>query len=390
MIENERPTAMVAAKTMRCSGARRWLTLTALCAAQFVTVLDFQSVSIALPAIQRGLGLAQGTLQWVVSINALTFGGFLLLTGRVADRVGRRRTFMAGLGLLAASALCCGLARSPAVLIGARAAQGLAAVIITPAALSILSTAFPEGPERNRALGVWGAVGPLGGIVGIGVGGVLAGGLGWPWVFFLQVPLAALALVLAPLALPEGRDHSAAAQLDIAGAVTATAALVLLVYGLTEAQRAGFGSLRTLGVLAAAFALLLAFRAIEGRARDPLVPFAIFQRRTLTGANLVTVLHAAATNTPIFFFALYMQQVAHHSPLVTGLAFLPANFAIIAGTALTNRAGYRWTMVGGMASLIVALLPRLSPFAWPGRSGFPWRVSGSRSRQDFSPSGIQG
>lgn len=344
----------------RDAARHSWVALALVCAAQFVTVLDFQSVSIALPAIQRGLGLAPGTLQWVVTINALTFGGFLLLASRAADRIGRRRTFMAGLALLAASALCCGLARSPAVLIGARAVQGLAAAIVTPAALAILSATFPEGPERNRALGIWGAVGPLGGIVGIGVGGVLAGGLGWPWVFFLEAPLAVLALALSPLVLPGDRGRADAVRLDVAGAALATTALVLLVYGLTEAQRAGFGSPRTVGVLAAALALLVAFRAIEGWVRDPLVPFAVFRRRTLTGANLVTILHAAATNTPIFFFALYMQQVAHRSPLATGLAFLPVDVAVIAGaalgTALTNHIGHRWTMAGGMASLVIALL----------------------------------
>ena len=339
---------------------RAWAILALLCTAQFIYVLNLQIVSIALPALQRGLGFSQENLQWVLSAYALTFGSFLLLAGRAADLFGHRRLFMIGMALFAVASLGCGLAPSQGVLIGTRVVQGLGMAIVTPAALALLTDTFAEGAQRNWAFGIWGAAGALGGIIGILLGGVLTMSLGWPWIFFLCVPLALLAFILAPQVLLEHHKQTSKTHLDIAGAVSATVGLFLLVYALTQAEHTGFASLQAGGLLIIALGFLATFGLIEGRISHPLVPLRIFHQRTLTGANLVTFVLTAVANTPIFFFVLYMQQVRGYSPLLTGLAFLPTNLTMIVGsvlgTQLTNWIGQKRTMLVGLCTLIVALL----------------------------------
>ncbi len=339
---------------------RIWAILALLCTAQFVYVLNLQIVSIALPALQQGFGFSQENLQWVLSANALAFGSFLLLAGRAADLFGHRRLFMIGMALFAVASLGCGLAPSQGVLIVARVVQGLGMAIVTPAALALLTDTFAEGTQHNWAFGMWGAAGALGGVMGILLGGVLTMSLGWPWIFFLCVPLALLAFILAPKVLIERHKQTSNTRLDIAGAVTATVGLFLLVYGLAQAERTGFASLQVIGLLTIALGFLATFGLIEARISHPLVPLRIFRQRTLTGANLVTFVLTAVTNTPIFFFVLYMQQVRGYSPLITGLAFLPTNLAMIVGsvlgTRLTNWIGQKYTMLIGLCTLIIALL----------------------------------
>jgi EmrB/QacA subfamily drug resistance transporter len=339
---------------------RRWLMLALLCVTPFLGVLNFQVVTIALPAIQRGLGFAQENLQWVVSANTLTFGGFLIVAGKAADSFGHRRLFIIGLALFIVASLAGGLASSQWILILARALQGLGTAIINPAALALLTDAFPEGPERNRALGLWGAIGPLGGALGVALAGVLVDHLGWPWVFFMNVPVAVLALLLTPLLIAGHRDRVVSRRLDLVGAMTITAGVVLLVYTLTQIVQTNVALLQVMISFIFALLLILAFVLIEVRSQHPLVPLSIFRRRTFTGANLVTLAFAVVANTPIFFFALYMQQIKGYSPFLTGLAFLPTNIAIILGSALgtrlSNRLGYRRTTLLGIGVLLLAPL----------------------------------
>ena len=353
---------MTAGQTSR----RRGLALALLCAVQFMVVLDISIVNIALPSIQQELGFSQHNLQWVVSGYALTFGGCLMLAGRAADLFGRRRFFMIGLGLFTLASLVGGFAPSQAVLLIARVAQGFGAAIVSPAALSLLTTTFAEGEERNRAMGVWGAVAAGGAAAGLLLGGILTDQFGWAWVFFVNVPVGVLAVALAPMLLIESRNRDAVGRLDIAGAVTITGGLVLLVYGLTQATDVGFGSPRTLGVLGLAMALIVGFRFVEGRVADPLVPFQIFRRRTLTVANLVTILLAAVIASHGFSTTLYLQQVLGYSPIATGLAFLPLTLMIMAtagfGARFIGRLGLRAVVVSGMSLLAVGmgLMTRIS------------------------------
>ncbi len=319
------------------STSRRWLGLVLLCAVQFMVVLDISIVNIALPSLQQDLGFAQQHLQWVISGYGLTFGGFLMLAGRAADLFGRRRFFMLGLSLFAVASLAGGLATSQALLIGARALQGLGAAMVSPAALALLTTTFREGEERNLAMGVWGAVAAGGAAAGLLLGGVLTDQLGWEWVFFVNVPIAVSAAALAPILLAESRDRRAAGRLDVAGAATITGGLILLVYGLTQAADAGFGSARTLTVLGLALALIIVFGFVEGRVADPLVPLHIFRRRALTTANLVTLLLTAVIASHGFFATLYLQQVLDYSPVATGLAFLPLTVTVMATAGFSSR-----------------------------------------------------
>lgn len=325
-----------------------------------MVALDVQIVAIALPAIQRDLGVSQANLQWMVSAYVLTFGGFLLLAGRMADLFGRRRLFMLGFELFTLASLACGLARSELFLYLARAAQGLGAAFIAPAALSILTTTFGEGCRRNYALGVWGTAAPLGGAAGFLLGGVLTGGPGWPWVFLVNVPVGLLTLVLAPVLLAESRDQDATRKLDLGGTVTGTSGLVLLVLGLTQAERVGFGAPQTLSLLGLAVAFLGVFCVIETRVKNPLVPFIIFQRRNITGANLIYLVLTAVNGPTLFLLTLYLQRTLGYSPLEAGLAFLPASLVLIAaapfGAWLTGRIGYRLTMAAGTFALGVAAL----------------------------------
>jgi EmrB/QacA subfamily drug resistance transporter len=337
----------------------RRLALILLCLAQFMVVLDVQVVVIALPAIQHEFAMSQTDLQWIITAYVLPFGGLLILAGRAADLFGRRRFFIAGLLLFALASLGCGLARSEAWLIATRALQGLGAACISPAALAQLTSIFPEGRERNRALGFWGAAAPLGGVSGLLLGGILTSGPGWPWVFFINVPLGVLGAILSPLLLQESRVPSAA-RLDISGAVTGTLGLAAFIYGLTQLPAVGISAPQTLGALALALAFLLAFVVIERRVHDPLVPFGIFRLRTLTGALLVSLLLTFLTSPPSFFATLYLQQIVGTSPFLTGLAFLPESLSIavcsVLGARLTTRLGARWGMIIGMSALILAMI----------------------------------
>jgi EmrB/QacA subfamily drug resistance transporter len=331
---------------------RKWLALVLLAAAQFVVVLDASIVNVALPSIGRELQFSQGDLSWVINAYTLTFGGFLLLGGRMADLLGRRRLFLAGLIVFAVASLAGGLAQSSGQLIAARAAQGLGAALLSPAALSLVTVIFAEGAERNKALGVWGAVAGSGGAVGVLLGGVLTEWAGWEWVLFVNVPIGLAAAALAPRLLPESRNGGAR-HFDIAGAVSITAGLSILVYGLVDATDAGWGSTQTIGLLALASALIAGFVAIERRTRAPLVPFpGIFRIRTISGINLTALFIAMALFSMFFFISLYMQQVLGFDALEAGLAYLPLAFGIIvsAGLAsvLTTRFGFKPVLIAGL------------------------------------------
>src|SRR6476646_7088531 len=283
---------------------KRWLALVLLSAAQFVVVLDASIVNFALPSIGKALDFSQENLSWVVNAYVLTFGGFLLLGGRLADLLGRRRVFIVGLVLFALASLAGGFAQSEGWLIAARAVQGLGAAIVSPAALSIVTTTFAEGAERNRALGVWGSVAGAGGAAGVLLGGVLTSGLSWRWVLFVNVPIGVVCVLLSPRLLLESRAEFESRSFDIPGAVTVTAGLALLVYALVNAVNAGWGSTETLLLLAGALALLAAFLAIELRSRAPLMPFSIFRLRTLRAAATIALLIGMSLFSMFFFISL--------------------------------------------------------------------------------------
>jgi EmrB/QacA subfamily drug resistance transporter len=339
---------------------RRWLALALLAAAQFIVVLDASIVNVALPSIGEALTFSQENLAWVVNAYVLTFGGFLLLGGRLADLLGRRRVFIGGLLLVAAASLAAGFASNEAQLIAARAAQGLGAAIISPAALSIVTTTFRDGSERNKALGVWGAVAGAGGAAGVLLGGILTDGLGWEWVLWVNVPVALAAAALAPTLLAESRTESATRHFDTAGAVSVTAGLSVLVYALVDATQAGWGSAQTIGLIALAAALIGTFVAIELRSAAPLVPFRIFRNRTLTGANVVGVLVGASLFSMFFFITLYMQQVLGYTPIEAGLSYLPLAVMIIVASGiasqLVTKIGFKPVLAIGMALIAGALV----------------------------------
>jgi EmrB/QacA subfamily drug resistance transporter len=346
---------------------RRWPVLVLLCVAQFVVVLDVTIVAIALPEIQASLGFSPADLQWVVSAYTLVFGGFLMLAGRAADLYGCRLLFMVGLALFSGASLACGLAATPLALVASRVAQGLGAAIVSPSALSMLTRTFPEGAGRERALGVWTAAAAGGGAAGWVLGGVLAEGLGWEWAFFVNVPVGVLGLALAPVLLEESRDASAPPRLDAAGAITVTAGLTLLVYGLTRAEEAGFASVGTLGALSLSLVLIGASVLVEKRVKDPLVPLDALRSRRLVGANLVALALTAATTPPMFLCTLYVQRVLGHSPAEAGLVFPLLNLSVVVGSLigprLTGRIGSRAVMVSGLLTVAagVLLLARIPP-----------------------------
>jgi EmrB/QacA subfamily drug resistance transporter len=335
------------------------LALALLAMTQFVVVIDASIVNIALPSIGRALKFSQDDLSWVVNAYTLTFGGFLLLGGRLADLMGRRKMFMLGLVVFSLASLLGGLAQSEAWLIGARAVQGLGAAIVSPAALSIITTTFSEGAERNRALGVWGAVAGAGGAAGVLLGGVLTSGLSWRWVLFVNVPIGVLCAFLAPRLLQESRSEEENRSFDIPGAVTVTAGLALLVYALVDAVNVGWGSSATLLKVAGAVVLLIVFLAIERRSRAPLMPFSIFRLRTLRGADTVALLIGMSLFSMFFFISLYMQQVLHYSALKAGLSYLPLAIAIIlsAGAASVGvtRFGFKPILVIGLLFVAAGL-----------------------------------
>lgn len=338
---------------------RRWKALAVVAAAFFMTILDVSIVNVALPSIATSLHFSRDNLQWVVTAYAITFGGFLLLGGRAADLFGRRRVFVAGVVVFTVASFVCGLASSEGVLVGARAVQGLGAAIISPAALSIVMTTFEEGAERNKALGIWGAMGGSGAAVGVLAGGVLTKYLGWEWIFFVNVPVGVLALLLTPRFVRESRAEQKTSP-DVAGAVTVTAGLALLVYAISNAPDHGWGSGWTLSRLAASTVLLAAFLVIEARAKHPLMPFSIFRVRTVAGANITGVLLGAVTFANFFVLTLYVQQVLHWSALKTGVAFAAtAGSAVLwAGLAqfLSTKIGPKPVMAAGFVAMTGGVL----------------------------------
>jgi EmrB/QacA subfamily drug resistance transporter len=338
---------------------RKWLALALLCAVQFMVVLDIAIVNVALPSIQVDLGFSQENLQWVISAYALLFGGFLLLGGRAADLLGRRRLFIIGTVVFTVASLLAGFAWSEGALIGARALQGLGAAIITPAGLSILTTTFAEGRDRNAALGAWGGVGAFGAVAGVLLGGVLTDALSWEWIFYVNVPVGAAALLLTPLLLRESRDLKVR-SFDAPGAVLVTGGLVTLVYAITQAHEYGWASVETISVLAASAVLLGGFLAWEARATEPLMPFSIFRLRTVSGANVAGLILGTAVFAMFLMLTLYMQQVLGYSAMRTGVAYLAvAGTAIVwSGVAaqLVNRVGVKPVLIVGMASLTAGLV----------------------------------
>ncbi len=345
---------------MIATARRKWFALALLLGVQFMVVLDIAIVNVALPSIQTDLGFSQENLQWVVSAYALFFGGFLLLGGRVSDIVGRRRVFIAGLIVFTGASLLSGLAWSEGALIGARALQGLGAAMITPAALSILSTTFAEGKERNAALGAWGAVGAFGAVAGVLLGGVLTDWLSWEWIFFVNIPVGVLGLVLAPILLTESRD-ARVKSFDVPGAVLVTSGLVVLVYALTRGNHYGWSSVETIGLFTTRAACCSArFLVWESRTAEPLMPFSIFRLRTLVGANVAGLILGTALFSMFLMLTLYMQQVLDYSPMRTGVGYLAvAGTAIVwSGVAaqLVNRVGVKPVLVAGMTFMSAGLL----------------------------------
>jgi EmrB/QacA subfamily drug resistance transporter len=332
---------------------RRWWALALLCGAFFMVILDAAIVIVALPSIQVDLGFSEPGLQWVISAYALTFAGLLLLGGRAADLLGRRRVFMVGLGVFTLASLLCGLAWSDEALIGARAFQGIGAAIMTPTALSIISTTFPEGAERNKALGIWGALGGIGATAGWLIGGPLVDGPGWEWIFFINIPLGLAALALSPLLLHESRAALGRRSYDPAGALTITGALVLLVYAVVEAPDIGWGDVRTILLFAGSALLLAAFALIESRHPAPLVPLHLLRSRTLVGANLVMLFFSTVAFGMPFILTLYAQQVLGYSAVKFGLG--TSVFAAMAavgsmvGQAVVLKLGFRPVAAVGMA-----------------------------------------
>jgi EmrB/QacA subfamily drug resistance transporter len=328
------------------------LALALLAMTQFVVVLDAAIVNVALPSIGKALDFSQDNLSWVVNAYTLTFGGFLLLGGRLADLLGRRRMFMYGLVLFSLASLLGGLAQSDIWLIVARGAQGLGAAIVSPAALSIITNTFAEGAERNKALGVWGAVAGSGGAAGVLLGGVLTEYLGWEWVLFVNTPIGIAAALLAPRLLDESRDEVENRSFDVVGAVAVTAGLAILIYALVDAPQKGWGSTQTVVLGIVSVVILAAFVAWERGRSAPLVPFSIFRLRTLRGANIVSLLVAMSLFSMFFFISLYMQQVLGYDALKAGLSYLPLALTIIvsAGVAsvLVTRIGFKITLVTGM------------------------------------------
>jgi EmrB/QacA subfamily drug resistance transporter len=331
---------------------RRWKALALLCTAFFMVILDSAIVVVALPSIGADLSFAASDLQWVLSAYLLSFGGLLLLGGRAADLLGRRRVFMTGTALFAFASLACGLAGSVDALIAARVVQGMAAAIMTPTALSIVTTTFAEGAERNKALGIWAAIGGVGATAAWLVGGPITDGLGWEWIFFINVPVALGVVALSPVLLRESRDSEHGRQLDFAGAVTITAALVALVYAVVEAPKAGWASGQTLGLLAASAVLIALFVAIEARSAAPLAPLRVFRSRALVGGNLVLLaLGMLAFGMP-FILTQYAQGVLHYSALEFGLAsvVMPVTAALgsIVGQGIATRGGLRPVAIVGL------------------------------------------
>ncbi len=342
-----------------------WVVLVLICLAQFMVVLDATIVNVALPSIQKDLHLSEGSLQWLVNAYTLVFGGFLLLGGRAGDLLGRKRLFLVGLVIFTGASLLDGLSSSEGMLVGSRALQGLGAALISPAALSIISTTFAEGAERARALAVWAAIAIGGSAVGLILGGVLTQYFSWPWIFFVNVPVGIVAFLLSLRLIPESRDVLEHRSFDLAGAATVTGGLMALVYAIVDAQSAGWGSAKTLGFFALAVVLLAGFVVIELRTKAPLVRLSIFRIRSLLTANIAMFLAMSGMFAMFFFNTLYIQQVLGYGPLKAGLAFLPFSAGVMISAGLASqfapRLGVRAVAAAGMlvAAAGLALLTQL-------------------------------
>ncbi len=339
---------------------RRWKALILVCAAIFVVVLDIAIVNVALPSIGSDLNFADKNLQWVITAYSLTYGGFLLLGGRAADLLGRRLIFMGGLALFTVASLVCGLSTSDEMLIIARAVQGLGAAIVTPSALSIISTTFTEGSERNKALGAWGGVAGSGAAAGVLFGGILTKYLGWEWIFWVNVPVGLLVLALTPIYVRESRREDVVHDYDPLGAILVTSGLVALVYGISQAPDKGWATFETIGVLVLSGALLVGFLIWEARERAPLMPLRIFRIRLLSAANFVALLQSGGIFGSFLLLTLYMQGVLQLSVLQTGVGFLAtAGTAVLfAGPAqaLVTRIGVKPVLLTGMGLLVFGSL----------------------------------
>jgi EmrB/QacA subfamily drug resistance transporter len=352
---------------------RRWIALAVIVMAQFMVVLDVAIVNVALPSIKVDLHFSQESLQWVITAYSILFGGVLLLGGRLADLLGRRRMFVAGLALFTFSSLLDGLAWSEGSLIAFRSLQGLGAALVSPAALSILTTTFEEGRERNLALGIWGAVSGSGAAAGVLLGGALTSALNWSWIFFINVPVGLAVLALVPRFVRESRAELAHRHFDLPGAASITGGLMLLVYAMTRAVQHGWGTAETVVLLAAAAALMAVFVGVELRSSAPLLPMRMFRLRTLTGSNIAGLLMGGAVFSQFFLLTLYMQQVLHYSALQTGVAYVALTLTLIVfanvAQALALRVGIRRILPVGLllaaAGLVLyAQLPVHGHYFW--------------------------
>jgi EmrB/QacA subfamily drug resistance transporter len=356
---------MISSAIARRPSTNQWAALILIVTAQFMVVLDMSIVNVALASIKSSLDFSQASLQWVITAYAITFGGFLLLGGRLADVLGRRRVFLTGIAVFTLGSALSGLAWSAASLVAFRALQGAGGALFAPAGLSLLMTAYREGRERNLALGIWGAASGSGAAVGVLLGGVLTSYLDWPWVFYINLPVGLALIVLVPRFIAEAKGELATRHFDVAGATTITASLMLLVYALTRAMQAGWGTPTTVTFLAAAGALAAAFVAIERTATSPLLPFHAFRGNTLGVANLITCLIAAIGFSQFFLLTLYLQQVLHYSAAETGVAFaaIAVTVAVMSNVAqrLVTAFGARRVLAFGLLSMGVAqaLLVRL-------------------------------
>jgi EmrB/QacA subfamily drug resistance transporter len=338
---------------------RRWYALTVVALAQFMVVLDVTIANVALPAIRSDLGFSADGLQWVINAYTLAFGGLLLLGGRAADLLGRRRVFFAGLGLFATASLVAGLAGSPGMLIAARTVQGVGGALLSPAALAIVTVTFAAGRERNLALGVWGALAGLGGTAGVVAGGLLVDQLGWEWIFFVNVPIAMVAAAAAPFVVRESRDAGAPRSFDVAGALLATLGLVAIVLGVIRTDAAGWGSAQVIGLLALGLALLAAFAAVEARVAAPLLPLSLLRARGLATSGLALAANGGAFLGMFFLTALFLQSVQGESALQAGVRFVPMGIGAILGAAaasqLVTRIGTRAVFLVGAAVSVAGL-----------------------------------